>query len=143
MILMGDGREGTETCKVRSIHQFIYYVKNTRIACECGQVAIKLLLVLTRQDLDASRSRKAERQSIVYAELFGITNLIRTLGVLNAKSMCGIVSIIQTFARLFGTTYHMGSRPAVVMQWYGNALFSRKLKTDRMKLILDVARGLT
>ncbi|PPR05804.1 hypothetical protein CVT26_010154 [Gymnopilus dilepis] len=48
--------------------------------------------------------------------------------------------------KLFGTSYHMSGRPAMVMQWYdnGNAVdYLRKNPTaDRLQLVLDVACGL-
>jgi len=49
--------------------------------------------------------------------------------------------------KLFGTSYHMSGRPAMVMQWYENGsaaeyLAKKNPDADRLQLILDVARGL-
>lgn len=88
-------------------------------------VAVKLLRVLSAKDQDGVKARK---------------RLNRELYVWNRLKHPNI-------ATFFGTSYHMAGRPAMVMQWYGNGSATDYLKqnlpdTDRLKLVLDVARGL-
>jgi serine/threonine protein kinase len=49
-------------------------------------------------------------------------------------------------AKLLGSTYHMGGRPAIVMEWYKNGsameyLRSKNPEADRLKLVGIVYSG--
>jgi len=88
-------------------------------------VAVKVLRVLNRQDLNSGRLRK---------------RLDREVDIWHRLSHPNI-------AKFFGTTYHIGGRPAMVMAWYENGsamtyLKCKKPDADRFMLVLDVAKGL-
>ncbi|KIM84883.1 hypothetical protein PILCRDRAFT_817698 [Piloderma croceum F 1598] len=88
------------------------------------QVVIKLLRILTRQDVDGVRARKRLNREVYVWHRLDHLNV----------------------ARMFGTSYHMGARPAIVLEWYQNGNASEYLKknpnADRKMLIHDTARGL-
>ncbi|KAJ3517678.1 hypothetical protein NLJ89_g352 [Agrocybe chaxingu] len=88
-------------------------------------VAIKLLRILTKKDQDGLRARKRLNREVYVWHRLEHPNIIK----------------------LFGTSYHMSGRPAMVMQWYENGsaaeyLSKKNPEADRVRLILDVARGL-
>jgi len=88
-------------------------------------VAIKVLRILTRKDQDGVRTRKRLNREVYVWHRLEHPNVVK----------------------LFGTSYHISGRPAMIMQWYdnGNAteyLSKKNPQADRVKLILDVARGM-
>ncbi|KIM84884.1 hypothetical protein PILCRDRAFT_817699 [Piloderma croceum F 1598] len=87
-------------------------------------VAIKLLRVLAKKDFDDVRARKRLNRELYVWHRLDHPNI----------------------ARMFGTSYHMGGRPAIVLEWYQNGNASEYLKknptADRKMLIHDIARGL-
>ncbi|KAJ8502893.1 hypothetical protein ONZ45_g11343 [Pleurotus djamor] len=90
-----------------------------------AKVAVKLLRVLSSRDQDATKARKRlNREVFVWHRLDH-----------------------PHIAKFYGTSYHMGNRPAMVMQWYSNGSASGYLKytnpsANRLHLVRDVARGL-
>ncbi|KAF8175098.1 kinase-like domain-containing protein [Pholiota molesta] len=102
-----------------------YRTKNDGGDQETLIVAIKLLRVLAAKDEDGFRSRKRLNREVYVWHRLEHPNVVK----------------------LFGTSYHMSGRPAMVMQWYDNGSAAEYLATknpnaDRLGLILDVARGL-
>jgi serine/threonine protein kinase len=88
-------------------------------------VAIKLLRILARKDQDGVRARKRLNREVYVWHRLDHPNVVK----------------------LFGTSYHMSGRPAMVMQWYENGsaaeyLARKNPNADRLQLILDVAHGL-
>lgn len=132
-------------------------------------MAIKLLRILTRKDQDGVRARKVKAITIILQ----VVALNRTFCVfqrLNREVYVWHRLEHPNVVKLFGTSYHMSGRPAMVMRWYdnGNAaeyLANKNPGADRKQLvtisgsstffkflfcsflyvsdqILDVARGL-
>jgi len=91
---------------------------------ETTRVVIKLLRTLSRHDADGVRARKRLNREVYVWHRLDHPNI----------------------ARMFGTSYHMGGRPAMVLEWYQNGSASEYLKknpfADRKLLVLDIARGL-
>ncbi|PPR04154.1 hypothetical protein CVT24_010714 [Panaeolus cyanescens] len=92
---------------------------------ETVKVAIKVLRFLTMRDPDGVRMRKRLNREVYVWHRLEHPNVVK----------------------LFGTSYHMASRPAMIMQWYKNGsaadyLARKNPGADRLQLILDVARGL-
>jgi len=88
-------------------------------------VAIKLLRILTKKDQDGVRARKRLNREVYVWHGLEHPNVVK----------------------LFGTSYHMSGRPAMVMRWYDNGNATEYLRNknpgaDRKQLILDVSRGL-
>lgn len=88
-------------------------------------VAIKVLRILSIKDRDDARARKRLNREVYVWHRLEHPNVVK----------------------LFGTSYHMGGRPAMVMRWYENGSAAEYLSrknpaADRVALILDVARGL-
>lgn len=88
-------------------------------------VAVKLLRVLSAKDHDGVKARKRLNREVYVWHRLDHPNI----------------------ATFFGTSYHMAGRPAMVMQWYANGSATDYLRhknpdIDRLRLILDVARGL-
>ncbi|PPQ92469.1 hypothetical protein CVT25_009734 [Psilocybe cyanescens] len=88
-------------------------------------VAIKVLRIMARKDHDGHRARKRLDKEVYVWYRLEHPNIVK----------------------LFGTSYHMSGRPAMIMQWYANGSAAEYLEktnpdADRLQLILDVARGL-
>ncbi|KIM37613.1 hypothetical protein M413DRAFT_448407 [Hebeloma cylindrosporum] len=88
-------------------------------------VAIKLLRIFAEKDQDGARARKRLNREVYVWHGLEHPNVVK----------------------LYGTSYHMSGRPAMVMQWYENGIAAEYLAkknpdADRLQLILDVARGL-
>uniref|UniRef100_A0A8H8CJE6 Protein kinase domain-containing protein n=1 Tax=Psilocybe cubensis TaxID=181762 RepID=A0A8H8CJE6_PSICU len=88
-------------------------------------VAIKVLRILARKDHDGANARKKLNKEVYVWHRLEHPNIVK----------------------LFGTSYHMSGRPAMIMQWYKNGSAAEYLEkinpeADRLRLILDVARGL-
>jgi len=91
---------------------------------ETTLVAIKLLRVLAGKDVDGVRARKRLNREVYVWHRLDHPNI----------------------AKMFGTSYHMSGRPAMVLEWYqnGNACeyLEKHPSTDRKMLVRDIAQGL-
>ncbi|KAJ7595485.1 kinase-like domain-containing protein [Mycena floridula] len=88
-------------------------------------IAVKLIRVLSAKDHDGVKARKRLNREVYVWHRLDHPNV----------------------AAFFGTSYHLGGRPAMIMQWYPNGSATEYLRhknpaADRMALILDVAQGL-
>jgi len=90
---------------------------------ETTRVVIKLLRILSRHDTDGVRARKRLNREVYVWHRLDHPNI----------------------ARMFGTSYHMGGRPAMVLEWYQNGSASEYLKknpfADRKLLVLILPEG--
>jgi len=91
---------------------------------ETTLVAIKLLRVLSGKDIDGVRARKRLNREVYVWHRLDHPNI----------------------AKMFGTSYHMSGRPAMILEWYrnGNAVeyLENHPDADRKLLVRDIARGL-
>jgi len=88
------------------------------------QVAVKLLRVLASKDLDCEKLHKRLNREVYVWHRLEHPNIVK----------------------LFGTSYHMSGRPAMVMKWYCNGSAQEYLRDhgdiNRLLLVRDVAFGL-
>ena len=108
---------------------------NRRKSLTSFQVAVKLLRVLTWNDQDGVRARKVGYSIPFTCMLFKtvVQRLNREVYVWHRLEHPNVV-------KLFGTSYHISGRPAMVMQWYenGNAteyLANRNPGANRLQLV--------
>jgi Protein tyrosine and serine/threonine kinase len=78
------------------------------------QVAIKLLRCFTEGKYDPDRARKVSQNCHMHYQKKAdklIQRLSREVNILNRAHHSNVV-------KMFGTSYHMGGRPAIIMPWY-------------------------
>lgn len=88
-------------------------------------VAVKVLRIFRVKDQDGVRARKRLNREVYVWHRLEHPNVVK----------------------LFGTSYHMGGRPSMIMQWYENGsaaeyLSKKNPSANRMHLVHDVAKGL-